>query len=180
DHPSFLDFLAGRVAVALEGLDVTARIGAAVVFSAHSLPTRALPEGTLRCKTCDLCPYSCRYVRQLQETADGVNARLGLADYTIAWQSAGRRGPRPGPGGSAWWELGSEGFRRPTPGCRRARRTCRSRSRYSRQAAGPGGSSTRSSWTVCRSRREPTPSWSESRGRSSCARSSGSRTRWSS
>ena len=96
DHPSFLDFLAGRVAVALEGLDVSARIGAAVVFSAHSLPTRALPDGTLRCKTCDLCPDSCRYVRQLQETADGVNARLGLADYTIAWQSAGRTADR-------WW-----------------------------------------------------------------------------
>ena len=33
DHTSFLDFLAGRVAVALEGLDVSARIGAAVVFT---------------------------------------------------------------------------------------------------------------------------------------------------
>ena len=96
DHPSFLDFLAGRVAAALEGMDEPARTDAAVVFSAHSLPTRALPDGSLRCKTCDLCPDSCRYVRQLQETADGVNARLGLADYTIAWQSAGRTA-------DPWW-----------------------------------------------------------------------------
>jgi len=96
DHPSFLDFLAERVAAALEGLDARARAGAAVVFSAHSLPTRALPDGTLRCKSCDLCPDSCRYVRQLQETADGVGARLGLSDYTIAWQSAGRTA-------DPWW-----------------------------------------------------------------------------
>jgi ferrochelatase len=96
DHPLFLDFLAGRVAAALEGLDVRARAGAAVVLSAHSLPTRALPDGTLRCKLCDLCPDSCRYVRQLQETADGVGARLGLSDYTIAWQSAGRTA-------DPWW-----------------------------------------------------------------------------
>jgi len=96
DHPSFLDFLTERVAAALEGLDARARAGAAVVFSAHSLPTRALPDGTLRCKSCDLCPDSCRYVRQLQETADGVGARLGLSDYTIAWQSAGRTA-------DPWW-----------------------------------------------------------------------------
>ena len=90
DHPAFLDFLAARVAGALEGLNQRARSGAAVVFSAHSLPTRALPDGTIRCKTCDLCPDSCRYAAQLQETADGVAALLGLGDYTIGWQSAGR------------------------------------------------------------------------------------------
>ena len=96
DHPAFLDFLAARVAGAMASLPADAGDGTAVIFSAHSLPTRALPDGTLRCKTCDLCPDSCRYVRQLQETSDGVNDRLGLADYTTAWQSAGRTA-------DPWW-----------------------------------------------------------------------------
>ena len=95
-HPAFLDFLAARVRDALASLDEGARAGAALIFSAHSLPTRPVPGGTLRCKLCDLCPGSCQYVRQLQETADAVAARVGLADYTIAWQSAGRTG-------DPWW-----------------------------------------------------------------------------
>ena len=96
DHPSFLDFLAARVARQLERFDERARSGTAVVFSAHSLPTRTLPDGTLRCKTCELCPDGCRYAAQLQETADGVAGRLGLADYAIGWQSAGRTA-------DPWW-----------------------------------------------------------------------------
>ena len=63
--------------------------GATVIFSAHSLPVRTFEDGTLRCKTCD-CDASCRYRDGLQETADLVAARLGLDDYLIAWQSAGR------------------------------------------------------------------------------------------
>jgi ferrochelatase len=96
DHPSFLDFLTARVARQLERLDEGTRSGAAVVFSAHSLPTRGLPDGTLRCKTCDLCPEHCRYAAQLQDTADGVADRLGLSDYAIGWQSAGRTA-------DPWW-----------------------------------------------------------------------------
>ncbi len=96
DHPLFLDFLVSRVSDALERLSQGDREGTAVIFSAHSLPTRALPDGTLRCKACDLCPQACRYVAQLQDTADQVAGELGLQDYLIAWQSAGRTA-------DAWW-----------------------------------------------------------------------------
>ena len=90
DRPLFVELLAARLTDALETLDPRDRDGAAVIFSAHSLPMRSLPDGSRRCKWCDLCPDACRYVAQLQETADLVAGRLGLTDYTIAWQSAGR------------------------------------------------------------------------------------------
>jgi len=96
-HPAFVGFLASRVSDALGKLSGEDREGAAVIFSAHSLPTTALPDGTLRCKACDLCPQVCRYVAQLQDTADQVAGELGLQDYLIAWQSAGRTA-------DAWWE----------------------------------------------------------------------------
>ena len=96
DHPLFVDLLASRVSDALEQLPPEDRKGAAVIFSAHSLPTRTLPDGSLRCRACDLCPEGCRYVAQLQETADLVAGRLGLDDYLIAWQSAGRTA-------DPWW-----------------------------------------------------------------------------
>jgi ferrochelatase len=67
-----------------------------VIFSAHSLPTRAMPDGSARCKTCRLCPDGCRYVAQLQDTADRVAERLGLANHATAWQSAGRTA-------DPWW-----------------------------------------------------------------------------
>ena len=95
-YPWFVDFLASRVSEALERLSPADREGAAVVFSAHSLPTRALPDGTARCKACDLCPDGCRYAAELQETADLVAARLGLENYLIAWQSVGRTS-------DPWW-----------------------------------------------------------------------------
>jgi protoporphyrin/coproporphyrin ferrochelatase len=90
DHPGFLGFLSARVADALGSLPAVVRDGAAVIFSAHSLPTRALSDGTLRCKACDLCPDGCQYVAQLTATAFRVAERLGIANHTIAWQSAGR------------------------------------------------------------------------------------------
>jgi ferrochelatase len=96
EHPGFLDFLAARVSDALASLPAEAREGAAVIFSAHSLPTRTLPDGTLRCKACDLCPDGCRYVAQLADTAYRVTERLGPTSSTAAWQSAGRT-PDP------WW-----------------------------------------------------------------------------
>jgi protoporphyrin/coproporphyrin ferrochelatase len=95
-HPLFVDFLAGRVTGALEKLSPEDRKGAGVIFSAHSLPTRSLSDRTHRCKSCHLCPDGCRYVEQLQETADLVAGKLGLDDYLIGWQSAGRT-PDP------WW-----------------------------------------------------------------------------
>ena len=65
------------------------------IFSAHSLPVRTLDDGSQRCKYCD-CDDSCRYRDGLQETADLVAAELGLTDYRIAWQSAGRTA-------DPWW-----------------------------------------------------------------------------
>jgi ferrochelatase len=94
-HPSFVKFLATRVSDALEGLAPMERSGAMVLFTAHSLPTRVLADGSLRCKTCD-CGDSCRYRDGLQETADLVAATLELERFGIAWQSAGRT-PDP------WW-----------------------------------------------------------------------------
>ena len=90
DHPAFVALLAKRVAHALATLGPAEREKAAVVFSAHSLPTREEPDGTLRCKHCQGCETSCRYRDGLQETADLVAADLGLGTWTIAWQSAGR------------------------------------------------------------------------------------------
>jgi ferrochelatase len=95
-HPSFVQFLASRVAEALARLDPGRRESASVVFSAHSLPTRALEDGTARCERCDLCRDSCRYVEQLGRTADLVGRALGLDSRRVAWQSAGRTA---GP----WW-----------------------------------------------------------------------------
>jgi len=96
DHPLFLDFLARRVSDARDKLPRGDRKGAAVIFSAHSLPIRPLMDGTLRCKGCDLCPEGCRYAVQLQRTADLVSGKLGLESYQIAWQSAGRTA-------DPWW-----------------------------------------------------------------------------
>jgi ferrochelatase len=89
DHPAFVRFLAGRVDEALAGFTPEERVGAAVIFSAHSLPTRELEDGSLRCKYCD-CADSCRYRDGLLDTADLVAAALDLPFHTIAWQSAGR------------------------------------------------------------------------------------------
>ena len=94
-HPAFVALLADRVSEALAKLTPEERFNASVIFSAHSLPVRALPDGSQLCKTCD-CEGSCRYRDGLQETADLVAANLGLADHSIAWQSAGRT-PDP------WW-----------------------------------------------------------------------------
>ena len=95
DHPSFVRFLAGRVAEALDRLPVGDREGAIVLFTAHSLPTRVVDDGSLRCAACD-CAESCRYRDGLQETADLVAAQLSLPRHAIAWQSAGRTA-------DPWW-----------------------------------------------------------------------------
>jgi protoporphyrin/coproporphyrin ferrochelatase len=94
-HPSFIGLLSHRVSEALATLDAKEREGATVIFSAHSLPVRTLQDGSQRCKTCE-CIDSCRYRDGLQETADLVARHLGLGDYTIAWQSAGRSA-------DPWW-----------------------------------------------------------------------------
>ena len=73
-HPAFVEFVASRVQDALAELP-----GAHVLFSAHSLPVKILDSGD---------PYP----RELADTADAVAAKLGLTEYGIAWQSAGRTG----------------------------------------------------------------------------------------
>jgi ferrochelatase len=112
DHPAFLDFLAARVADALGSLPTDAREGAAVIFSAHSLPTRVLPDGTLRCRMCDLCTEGCRYVAQLADTGHRVAERVGSGAFTTAWQSAGRTAdPWWGPSiEEVIWELAGSGY----------------------------------------------------------------------
>jgi len=95
DHPAFVAFLAGRVREALDALPPDDRAGAAVIFSAHSLPVRTLDDGSQRCKYCD-CDVSCKYRDGLQQTADLVAAQVGIEDYLIAWQSAGRTA-------DPWW-----------------------------------------------------------------------------
>jgi protoporphyrin/coproporphyrin ferrochelatase len=94
-HPSFVRFLASRVSDALGRLEAAQRSEAMVLFTAHSLPTRVVEDGSLRCKTCD-CRDSCRYRDGLQETADLVARSLGVESYGIAWQSAGRTA-------DPWW-----------------------------------------------------------------------------
>jgi protoporphyrin/coproporphyrin ferrochelatase len=88
-HPAFVRFLTRRVEEALGRLSPEQRDEAIVLFTAHSLPTRAADDDTLRCKTCG-CEVSCRYRDGLQETADLVAKELGLPHHGIAWQSAGR------------------------------------------------------------------------------------------
>jgi len=90
DHPAFVDLLADRVDEALQTLPDEVRDDAAVLFTAHSLPIRTVETDlSFRCKYCD-CDDSCRYRDGLQETADLVAGKLGLDQYAIAWQSAGR------------------------------------------------------------------------------------------
>jgi ferrochelatase len=96
DHPMFIELLEARVAHALGTLGPAEREGAIVVFSAHSLPTRQLEDGTLRCKLCEACSDGCRYEAGLAETAERVSKALGLAHWTAAWQSAGRTA-------DPWW-----------------------------------------------------------------------------
>lgn len=96
EHPLFQELLADRVAHALGTLGPAERAGAAIVFSAHSLPVRTIADGSLRCKLCEMCAEDCRYRAGLQGSADTVAARLGITDYTTAWQSAGRTA-------DPWW-----------------------------------------------------------------------------
>jgi ferrochelatase len=96
DDHRFVSFLAQRVAHALATLMPAGREGAAVVFTAHSLPVRTLEDGSMRCKHCSACDASCAYRDGLRVTADLVARELDLPHHTIAWQSAGRTA-------DPWW-----------------------------------------------------------------------------
>lgn len=98
DRPEFVEFLTGRVSEAIAKLPEGDREGAAIVFSAHSLPVRTEADGSRRCLHCHAsrCQSSCAYRDQLAETGRLVCDRLGRPAPEIAWQSAGRT-PDP------WW-----------------------------------------------------------------------------
>lgn len=98
EHPSFLAFLTSRVADAHAKLAEDERANPYTIFSAHSLPTRTLDDGSMRCKYCtaDRCADRCTYGAQMRATADRIAESLGLAAYGTAWQSAGRTADR-------WW-----------------------------------------------------------------------------
>ena len=75
--PGFVPLLADLVRSTVSGLPEDARIGATVVFTAHSLPERIVEQGD---------PYP----DQLRESAAAVAAAADLERFTVAWQSAGR------------------------------------------------------------------------------------------
>ncbi len=75
-HPVLIELLAERVMRALIGLPPGSPVE--TLFSAHSLPERALPLDEPS------------YPEQLHQTADAVAARGGLKRWRVAWQSAGR------------------------------------------------------------------------------------------
>ena len=72
-EPAFVQLVARRVRAALDTITGRSR----VVFTAHSLPERVRADGD---------PYP----EQLEESARLVATEAGLADWSVAWQSAGR------------------------------------------------------------------------------------------
>jgi protoporphyrin/coproporphyrin ferrochelatase len=72
-EPAYVEFLSDAVAARLAALPAATK----VVFTAHSLPQRIVDAGD---------PYP----DELRSTAEAVAGRLGLADWSIGWQSAGR------------------------------------------------------------------------------------------
>ena len=77
--PAYLDFLARAVADALSALPEHVRRDADVLFTAHSLPERAVPPDD---------PYP----DQVLATAEAVATLTDLYRWSVAWQSAGRTG----------------------------------------------------------------------------------------
>jgi len=71
--PAYVSFLADAVREALQHVPVDSD----VQFTAHSLPGRILDDGD---------PYPA----QLTETATAVAAAVGLENWSVGWQSAGR------------------------------------------------------------------------------------------
>jgi len=98
DHPKFLDAVAGRVAQALPRFAAPGAVH--VLFTAHSLPARILATGD---------PYP----DELRASAAAVAQRAGLAQWRVAYQSAGAT-PEPwlGPeAGAVMTELAGQGHR---------------------------------------------------------------------
>jgi protoporphyrin/coproporphyrin ferrochelatase len=79
--PGFVPLMAERVRNTVESLPEDARIGATVIFTAHSLPERINEQGD---------PYA----EQLRESAVAIAAAADLERFTVAFQSAGRSSER--------------------------------------------------------------------------------------
>jgi protoporphyrin/coproporphyrin ferrochelatase len=79
--PGFVPLLAELVRSTVTALPEEARIGATVIFTAHSLPERIIEQGD---------PYP----EQLRESAAAVAAAADLERHLVAWQSAGRTSDR--------------------------------------------------------------------------------------
>jgi ferrochelatase len=75
--PGFTELLARRVRDALDALPPDVRRGAVVLFTAHSVPMRAIDAGD---------PYAA----QVQQTAQQVAEEAMLERWEVCWQSAGR------------------------------------------------------------------------------------------
>ena len=98
DHPGFLEAVAGRVRQALQRFPSPKIVQ--VLFTAHSLPARILAAGD---------PYP----DELHASAAAVAALAGLANWRLAYQSAGAT-PEPwlGPeAGAVMAELAAQGHR---------------------------------------------------------------------
>ena len=80
DHPLLIEMFSDAIAQAAAELPESLRDGARLVFTAHSIPLRAV----------DRCGPSL-YPRQVRYTSALVAAAAGFADYDVVWQS--RSGP---------------------------------------------------------------------------------------
>jgi ferrochelatase len=72
-HPRFIAAAAARVREAFERMDAAERKRAKLIFTAHSIPVAMARESG--------------YVEQIMETSRMVGQRVGIADWTLAFQS---------------------------------------------------------------------------------------------
>ncbi|MGH9381262.1 MAG: ferrochelatase [Thermoanaerobaculia bacterium] len=77
-HPRLIAALADRLQATLDGVPAPLRRHVRILFTAHSLPARLAAEGD-------------PYCQELEATAEAVARRLRLADWSLAFQSAGAR-----------------------------------------------------------------------------------------
>jgi ferrochelatase len=100
DHPLLIEAITQKVQKALDGFDPSIRNDVAILFSAHSLPSRILEEKD---------PYP----QELNETIQAVMKKVGSYRWWFAYQSQGRT-PEPwlGPdAGEVINRLHQEGYR---------------------------------------------------------------------
>ena len=84
NHPGFIEPTAQRVAQAIASVDESARAGARLVFTAHSLP--------------QVMADACDYVAQLRDACTLVAERVGREEWDLVYQS------RSGPPTQPWLE----------------------------------------------------------------------------